>query len=360
MGSVLGAGLSGPLLTKLGRYKGIMLFGAIVSIVSFILMTTLKVDTPYWLVVVYMFVVGLGFGPSQSIFALASQNAVAPPKIGQATSAIQFSRQIGSVMAAAVLGVIFNSTLTEALPRHGIDASRMPGGNSSSLGDGTKEIHDGIVAGFDKIIARLDTLFTLRGPEARAALDSLLAEPGLPAEMKTRLAAGTPAMQIDAGFASIYEALDKGDAAGLAKLLDPKAVDAAGNPGPGASMPAFVGTMLVRLAAAPPAQRQAQLPAVKAQMEAEKASLEDSVSLAAGAKVHETLEKLKIEVADSTVAGMKASFSDAVVRVWFYGVFISLGLFLASLMIPGLPLRGRGETGGGGKPGVEAVATAAP
>ncbi|MEI6875036.1 MAG: MDR family MFS transporter [Spirochaetota bacterium] len=341
LGTVFGSVVSGPLITKIGKYKGIMIFGAIVSIIAFTLMSSLRVDTPYAQVVIYMFIVGVGFGPAQSIFALASQNAVAPAKIGQATSAIQFNRQIGAVMIAAIMGVVFNSTLTEALPRHGIDNSRSMAGPSSSIGDGPKEIHAAIIAGFDRSIASFDRLFTLRGDEAKSALAAILAEPGLPAEYKAKLEAGTPAMRIDAAFEAMYRSIETGDATGLSTLLDPKAVDASGNPGMGASMPAFVSGMLSKLAAAPKSQRDAQLPAIRRQMDAQKSGLEDAANAVAGKAVHESLDKAKVEVADKTVAGMQASFSDGVVKVWFYATFLMVGLLVACLMIPSIPLRGR-------------------
>jgi EmrB/QacA subfamily drug resistance transporter len=358
MGIVLGAATSGPLITKIGKYKAIMLFGAIVSIGAFILMSSLKVSTPYLTVVLYMFLIGIGFGPAQSIFSLASQNAVEPAKIGQATSAIQFNRQIGSVVVAAVFGVVFNSTLTAALPLHGIDTSKAPGGQSSSLSDGPAEIRSGIIAGFDKMEGRLDALFALRGAEAKAGLDAVLADPALPAEYKAKLKDGTPAMQIDLAFDSIYKALGRGDPAALSRLLDPAAVDANGNPGPGAGMPPFVTAMLVQLASSPEAVRRARLPAIEAQMEAQKAGIEDAASAATAKAVHDALEAVKIQVADSTVAGMKASFSDAVVKVWFYGIFLMIGLFLACLMIPSIPLRSKFDTEAG-SPGEGGILTEA-
>jgi len=306
-------------------------------------MSTLSVDTPFWLVVLYMFMVGIGFGPSQSIFALASQNAVEPRKIGQATSAIQFNRQIGSVVCAAVLGVVFNGTLVAALPKHGVDISQAPGGQGSSLGDGPEEIRAVIVSSFDATIARFDRLFTLRGTEAKMALDGILADPALPAKYKDELKAGTPAMRIDAAFDSLIAAIAKGDLATLSRLLDPRAVDPSGRPGIGANMPAFVGPMLLELASAPTAVRQARLPAVRAEILSQKAGIEDAASAAASKVVHDALESEKVRVADRTVAGMKASFADGVVKVWFYGIFLMIALLVAVLMIPNLKLKGKAD-----------------
>jgi EmrB/QacA subfamily drug resistance transporter len=112
MGMVLSAGLSGALVTKIGRYKGIMLAGALVAVAAALGMSLiLGVGTPYWLVVLLMIIVGMGFGPAQSLYALAVQNSVPPQEMGQATSASQFTRQIGSTVGAAVMGTIFSAAL---------------------------------------------------------------------------------------------------------------------------------------------------------------------------------------------------------------------------------------------------------
>ncbi|HUX38780.1 MAG TPA: MDR family MFS transporter [Rectinemataceae bacterium] len=355
MGVVLASTASGPLITKIGKYKGFMLFSAVVSIVSFYLMSTLTTDTPYWQVVLYMFIVGIGFGPAQSVFALASQNAVEPRKIGQATSAIQFNRQIGSVICAAVLGVVFNQTLADALPRHGIDVSKMPGGQSSSLGDGPAEIKSAIIAGFDDTIAKFDRLFTLRGADARTALDAILADPSLPAEYKDRLKAGTPSMQIDAAFEALVSDVARGDGRDLGRLLDADAQATGGGPGLGSSIPNAARDMLLRLAAAPAAVRASQLPAVKAEIDARKAAVEDAASAAASKAVHTALETAKTSVADKTVEGMKASFADGVGKVWYYGIFLMFALLVSVIMIPSLKLRGKTESRGDGEGRVSAV-----
>ncbi|MFZ4617923.1 MAG: MDR family MFS transporter [Rectinemataceae bacterium] len=345
MGSVLGSTLSGAIITRTGRYKSMMVVGAIIAIASFVMLSGLGTATPYWLVVVCMFVVGLGFGPSQSVYALASQNSVPPAKIGQTTSAIQFSRQMGAVVMAAILGVVFNTTLTEALPKHGIDGtmSSLSGGGKAGLGAGPEEIRAGIISGFDAMEASLDRLFSLRGPEAKLALDSFLADPKVPAEYRDRLRAGTPSMRIDAAFDALLTAVEAGDSVTLAELLDPEKKDADGNPGLGASMPDFASATLQKLAVAPEAQRQARMPAIRSQFEAQKTSIEETASVAAGKAVHDALEAAKVSVADRTVEGLKASFSDGAVRVWFYGIFLMVGLFLACLMIPDLPLHGKKE-----------------
>jgi hypothetical protein len=62
-------------------------------------------------------VLGLGFGPAQSLFNLAIQNAVEPSQLGVATSASQFFRQIGQTIGVAIFGAILTHNLQTQAPR---------------------------------------------------------------------------------------------------------------------------------------------------------------------------------------------------------------------------------------------------
>lgn len=64
-----------------------------------------------------LFVVGIGLGPSQSLFNLAVQNAVPSSQLGIATSASQFFRQMGSVVGLALFGALLTHVLTSELSK---------------------------------------------------------------------------------------------------------------------------------------------------------------------------------------------------------------------------------------------------
>ncbi len=161
MGMVLSAGLSGFLVTKFGRYKGIMLLGAAIAVVASVLMAlVLGAATPYWAVVILMVLVGMGFGPAQSLYSLAVQNSVPPQELGQATSASQFTRQIGSTIGAAVMGTIFSAALGAAFLANMPAGPGMPSGATSQgrvRSEGLSEIRSRIEAGFDLRIAAAGT-----------------------------------------------------------------------------------------------------------------------------------------------------------------------------------------------------------
>ena len=77
--------------------------------IAMALMTQLKADTPIPVVWFWMFIAGLGVGPTFSIFTLVVQNAVPFNMLGVATSNLTFFRQIGGTVALAIVGTVFGT-----------------------------------------------------------------------------------------------------------------------------------------------------------------------------------------------------------------------------------------------------------
>ncbi|WP_164010848.1 MDR family MFS transporter [Pyxidicoccus trucidator] len=121
LGVVAGNVLSGQLVSKLGRYKVLLLGSLVLLVVGFAVMGfTLTPDSTQAEVTAKMVLVGLGLGPSIPLFTMAIQNAVPPQRIGVATSAATFFRQLGMTMGVALLGTVFAATLSSEL------GARMP------------------------------------------------------------------------------------------------------------------------------------------------------------------------------------------------------------------------------------------
>ena len=118
-GLILSSTISGRLVTKIGRYKPMMLFGAVALLTGVFLMTRLTPATTPMGVAWRMFVLGLGLGPSQGLFALAIQNAVPMERLGVATSSSQFFRQIGSTVGVAVFGAVMTQALAAEVAKAG-------------------------------------------------------------------------------------------------------------------------------------------------------------------------------------------------------------------------------------------------
>jgi EmrB/QacA subfamily drug resistance transporter len=116
-GLIFSAMMSGRLVTRTGRYKPFMLGGAVFLCVALFLMTGLNAETTLFDIGWRVCLLGLGLGPAQGLFALASQNAVPPEQIGVATSSAQFFRQIGGTVGAAVFGAVMTSALAVQMGR---------------------------------------------------------------------------------------------------------------------------------------------------------------------------------------------------------------------------------------------------
>jgi EmrB/QacA subfamily drug resistance transporter len=106
IGSSIGSGL---IVARTGRYKWLLVGAISVMAVAMALMTQLRSDTPIPMVWLWMFIAGLGVGPTFAVFTLVVQNAVPFKMLGVATSNLTFFRQIGGTVALAIVGTVFGT-----------------------------------------------------------------------------------------------------------------------------------------------------------------------------------------------------------------------------------------------------------
>jgi EmrB/QacA subfamily drug resistance transporter len=114
MGGSIGSGL---LISRIGRYKWLMVGGASVMVVGGYLMTHLTADIPDWQLWGYMLILGFGIGPSMAGFTVVVQNSVPINRLGVATSTLTFLRQIGASVGLAVAGTVFSTQFASRLPQ---------------------------------------------------------------------------------------------------------------------------------------------------------------------------------------------------------------------------------------------------
>jgi EmrB/QacA subfamily drug resistance transporter len=117
--SSVGAGI---LVSRTGKYKALVIGGLVVMAAGLLLMTQIRADTPLPVLWAWMFVAGLGIGPTLSVFTIIIQNAVPIRALGVATSNLTFFRQIGGSIGLALLGTVFGNRLTEELPKQLVTA----------------------------------------------------------------------------------------------------------------------------------------------------------------------------------------------------------------------------------------------
>lgn len=114
-GLILTSTLSGQVVSRTGRYKWLIMLGALVATVALALSAGLGLTTPMWVAVGLMVLLGLGLGPVNSQLTLAVQNAAPREKMGSATSGNQFFRQIGGTLAVSLFGALVNAHLASEL-----------------------------------------------------------------------------------------------------------------------------------------------------------------------------------------------------------------------------------------------------
>src|SRR6185436_7219618 len=108
--------ISGILVSRTGRYKLLVLSGIAIMAVGLVLMHQLTATTEYPAMFLWMFVTGVGIGPTLSVFTIIVQNAVPFSMLGVATSNLTFFRQIGGTVGLAIAGTVFGNALLNRLP----------------------------------------------------------------------------------------------------------------------------------------------------------------------------------------------------------------------------------------------------
>jgi EmrB/QacA subfamily drug resistance transporter len=116
-GLIISAVASGQIVSRTGHYR-LLIFGALVVMAAGLFMLSqLRADTPIPVLWAWMFVTGLGVGPTFAVFILVVQNSVPVERLGTATSNLTFFQQVGGTVGLAITGTIFGTTLAEELPR---------------------------------------------------------------------------------------------------------------------------------------------------------------------------------------------------------------------------------------------------
>jgi EmrB/QacA subfamily drug resistance transporter len=124
---------TGRLVSRWGRYKIFPMVGTALITVGLFLLSRMAVGTNFWLVSLYLFVLGVGIGASLQVLVIAVQNAVDYKDLGAGTSGATFFRSIGGSFGTAVFGAIFSSVLAGDLAR-ALHGASLPQGISASSG----------------------------------------------------------------------------------------------------------------------------------------------------------------------------------------------------------------------------------
>jgi EmrB/QacA subfamily drug resistance transporter len=104
--------VSGQIITKTGKWKGWLLAGGVLLTAGLGLLGTMRYDTPYWRIGIFMALMGLGVGMMMQNLVLCTQNQVAPGDLGAASSTVTFFRSLGGAVGVSVLGSVMSSRIS--------------------------------------------------------------------------------------------------------------------------------------------------------------------------------------------------------------------------------------------------------
>ncbi|WP_285114549.1 MDR family MFS transporter [Leifsonia sp. fls2-241-R2A-40a] len=115
LGLLLSSMIVGNLISRFGKWKAFMVVGSVLLTVGLYLMSTIEYDTNYWLVSVYMLILGAGVGMVMQNLVLIVQNTVRPEQLGAASSNVAFFRSLGGTIGVSVMGSILGTAVTNGM-----------------------------------------------------------------------------------------------------------------------------------------------------------------------------------------------------------------------------------------------------
>ncbi|WP_199923762.1 MFS transporter, partial [Streptomyces cellulosae] len=134
--------LSGRIITRTGRWKVWLLAGGVLLTAGLGLLGTIRYDTAYWHVGIYMALLGLGVGMMMQNLVLATQNQVEAADLGAASSTVAFSRSLGGTLGTSALGAVLAHRITHYVTDglNGLDPKYSAALSGSSTSDSIPDV----------------------------------------------------------------------------------------------------------------------------------------------------------------------------------------------------------------------------
>ncbi|ATZ25552.1 MDR family MFS transporter [Streptomyces lavendulae] len=191
--------VSGQIITKTGKWKAWLVSGGVLLTAGLGLLGTLRYDTAYWHIAIFMALTGLGLGMMMQNLVLATQNQVAPEDLGSASSVVTFFRSLGGAVGVSALGAVMANRVThyvkDGLAELGPKAAAM--GHGGTGGGGIPDL-DKLPAPFRTVVESayghgVGDVFLYAAPFALLALVLVVFIKEV--ALKSRPAAHTPAAE---------------------------------------------------------------------------------------------------------------------------------------------------------------------
>ena len=161
-GVILSSILAGYLVSRSGRYKWIVTGALSVMAIGILLLTGLTAKTELPVLWAWMFIAGLGIGPTLSVFTIVIQSVVPFERLGVATGNLTFFRQIGGSVGLAIVGTLFAESFASRLGPS-LAASGVPAAQIGAVGQLASSGTDITQVGGQGLAAELAQVPALQG-----------------------------------------------------------------------------------------------------------------------------------------------------------------------------------------------------
>ncbi|RPF34714.1 MFS transporter [Streptomyces sp. TLI_185] len=111
-GLFISSTVSGQFITRTGRWKAWLVIGGVLVTAGLGLLGTIRYDTAYWKMSIFMALLGLGIGMMMQNLVLCTQNQVDPSDLGSASSTVTFFRSLGGAVGVSALGAVMAHRIT--------------------------------------------------------------------------------------------------------------------------------------------------------------------------------------------------------------------------------------------------------
>jgi EmrB/QacA subfamily drug resistance transporter len=124
LGQILASIAVGQIISRWGKWKRWMIIGSVLNLIGVTLMSTIRFDTDFVLVALYMVILGAGLGMVMQNLTLVVQNDTPVAQLGAASANVNFFRSVAGAVGVTVMGSILASqvgthlasSLTEFVP----------------------------------------------------------------------------------------------------------------------------------------------------------------------------------------------------------------------------------------------------
>ena len=140
---LLSSTVGGQIVSRTGKWKGIIIGGAVFLVAGTLWLGQIDHLTPMWQIGVAMALMGFGMGAMMQNLVLAVQNSVDVSNIGAASATIAFFRTLGGAIGVSVLGAVLANSVRDSIvsgvAKLGPEAAAAA---QSSGGTGTLDLKD--------------------------------------------------------------------------------------------------------------------------------------------------------------------------------------------------------------------------